>query len=173
MRVAHAHVSSRTVDRRFGSQPRSIAAEVAFEVQPAADMQTVWLTLLSLSLTGCMDDDGYATPLSYDAYFIAVFAPHTSAEDCIASSPDPRGCQFATTLCKDGRAASRMGDIISIGTYEMLGSVAHATLTSGETFEFDVSTPAKAGDSANTTWNADTTNLHLTEQFDTIDCSAL
>jgi hypothetical protein len=125
-----------------------------------------------LSVAACTDDNGSSpTTLTYDAYFIANFAPHASPEACIANAPDPRGCRFAITLCKNGRAAQRVADIISEGTYDMIGSVAHATFTDGTSLEFDVQTRVKDGDGANTTWIVDATNLHETQEFDTISCA--
>ncbi|MBA3458302.1 MAG: hypothetical protein H0T42_34790, partial [Deltaproteobacteria bacterium] len=94
-----------------------------------------------------------------------------SPEECLANSAEPRGCRFAITLCKNGRAAERVADIISVGTYGMIGTAAHATFDNGTSLEFDVETRVKTGDSPNTTWIVDVNNLHETLQFDTIDCS--
>lgn len=126
--------------------------------------------LVALSAVACTSDGGGVT-LPDDAYFIANFAPHASPEACLADSPDPRGCRFAITLCKDGRAAQRVADIISVGTYEMDGSLAYATFSDGTPLEFDVETRVKSGDSPTTSWIVDSSNLHETPQFDSIDCS--
>ncbi|MBA3500466.1 MAG: hypothetical protein M4D80_06170 [Myxococcota bacterium] len=116
-----------------------------------------------------MTADEDVTLLTQDAYYLAVFAPDTAPEDCLAH-PDPRGCQFAITLCKDGRAAERIGDIISSGTYELNGSVAHVAVDN-YSFEFDVATRVRSSDSPKTTWVLDTKDLHKTFNFDTIDCT--
>lgn len=129
----------------------------------------------ALSAVACTADGegaaGDGATLPNDAYFIASFAPYGSPEACLANSPEPRGCRFAITLCKDGRAARRIADIVSVGTYDLDGSIAHATLADGTSFEFDVETRVKTGDSPNTTWIVDTNNTHMTQQFDSIDCS--
>jgi hypothetical protein len=129
------------------------------------------ITALALVLLGCAADSDPPTPLSYDGYFIAVFAPHASPEACIADSIDPRGCRFAITLCKDGRAAQRVADIVSTGTYDMIDGIAHATFTDGTALEFDVAARKKASDAPGTSWIVDVNNLHETPQFDTIACS--
>jgi hypothetical protein len=132
-------------------------------------MKIVSILLAALSLAACTAETEIALP--YDAYFLAVSAPYASPDDCIANSPEPRGCRFAITLCADGRAAQRIADIISTGTYEVIDSVAHASFADGTSLEFDVATRSLAGDSPNTTWIVDTSNLRETLQFDTIDCS--
>jgi hypothetical protein len=125
--------------------------------------------LVILCATACTAADEDVTLLTVDAYYLAVFAPDTSPEDCLAR-PDPRGCRFAITLCSDGRAAERIGDVISDGTYELNGSIALVTLED-RSFEFDVATRVRSNDSPKTSWVLDTKDLHKTVHFDTIDCA--
>jgi hypothetical protein len=139
-------------------------------------MKNLASVIAVLSVAACTDDGESLnpTPLAYDAYFIAVFAPHTSPQDCL-DSPDPRGCRFAITLCKDGRAAERIADIVRDGSYDMIDNVAHVTIndypTGSWSFEFDVVARVRSGDSPNTSWIFDTAGYHQTLQFDTIDCA--
>ena len=138
----------------------------------AAHMYRV--TMLVPVLVACATDDhSLPTPfaLPEDAYFIGVFVPYKSPQHCIESSPDPRGCRFAITLCRDGRAAQRMADIVSEGTYDMIDGIAHARFTEGTSLEFDVALRKRAGDAPNTSWIFDVDNLHESLLFDTIDCS--
>jgi hypothetical protein len=134
-------------------------------------MKPMLFVLATILATACTTSEGDEAPLlSRDIYYLAVFAPHPSPEACLANSPEPRGCRFAITLCKDGRAAERIADIIQTGTYEMSGATALVSLPE-TTFEFDVATRVKAGDSANTTWILDTNDVHANPSFDTIDCA--
>jgi hypothetical protein len=125
------------------------------------------LCLVTLCATACTVDEDVML-LTQDTYYLAVFAPDTSPEDCLARAD--RGCRFAITLCSDGRAAERIGDVIGSGTYELNGSVALVVLDS-YSFEFDVATRMRSADSPKTTWILDTKDLHKTFHFDTIDCA--
>ncbi len=134
-------------------------------------MKSLTSILAALTVAACSTDDAATATLSSDSHFIAVIAPYMSPEDCISNSPDPRGCRFTLTFCKDGRAARRIADVISEGEYELIGSVAHATYSDGTSLEFDVTTMKGNSDGSNTTWIADVNNLHESMLFDTIDCA--
>jgi hypothetical protein len=121
--------------------------------------------LLALSLvTGCVVEEPPVT-LASDAYFVADFV-----DECLANETDTRGCSFSIALCRNGRAAERIGDIIQAGHYMMEGSVAIAELDT-HSFRFDVDTGAGGGTGADA-YVPDTEGLWHTFQFDTIDCSA-
>jgi hypothetical protein len=122
--------------------------------------------VITLSISACVEP---AEPdvLPSDAHYVAVFAPFTSPEDCLANSPDPRGCRFAITLCANGRAAKRTADIVDDGHYYMEGPIAHAVLAS-DRFDFDVETVIEIGSTQR--WIVDDQRRWETLQFDTISC---
>jgi hypothetical protein len=132
------------------------------------------VTLLAVVAVACGDpdegpgDSDLTVHLAEDAYYIAVFVPHTSPADCLAES-DPRSCAISITLCADGRAARRIGDVIQSGTYELDGPLANA-MVDGTDFTFDVASRASPDDGANTTWILDDADYHVDPVFDTIDC---
>ncbi len=133
---------------------------------------------LTSSLAACMDQPGPgpgqepdpATALPADAHFIALVPPYPTPEACIAEDPQPFSCEFSLSLCMNGRAGQRIGDLIAEGTYDMENSIAHVTYTDGSTLEFDVDAVVEIG-SPNAHWIVDTERRWETLQFDNIDCS--
>lgn len=129
------------------------------------------LASLALLLTACLDQaqpDRYLLPS--DAHYVAVFAPFSSPEDCLANAQDPRSCSFALTFCADGQAARRMGDVVESGDYYLEGSVAHASYNDGiEQLTFDVDAVIEL-ESPTTNWIVDDANRWETFAFDTIAC---
>jgi hypothetical protein len=146
-------------------------ADVERALRMGGRMKSIAALCFALSFTACATDadSNEERKLSKDAHFIEVFPGYTSPQDCLDRSPDPRGCRFTITLCHDGRAAQRIADIISEGSYVMMDSVAHVTLHDGRTLDFDVATRTDLGD-PNATWIRDASNLHDNPEFDTISC---
>jgi hypothetical protein len=146
-------------------------ADVERALRMGGRMKSVAALCFALSFTACAtdSDSNEERKLSKDAHFIEVFPGYTSPEDCMARSPDPRGCRFTISLCHSGRAAQRIADIISSGTYVMIDGVAHVTFDDGRTLDFEVATRMDLAD-PNATWIRDVNNLHETQDFDTISC---
>ncbi|MCW5803239.1 MAG: hypothetical protein KIT31_12720 [Deltaproteobacteria bacterium] len=127
----------------------------------------------ALLLTGCFMDnaqpDRYLLPS--DAHYVAVFAPFSSPEDCLANAQDPRSCAFALTFCADGQAARRMGDVVESGDYYLEGSVANASYNDGvQQLRFDVDAVVDL-ENPTTHWIVDDAHRWETLAFDTISCS--
>jgi hypothetical protein len=152
-------------------------ADVERALRMGGRMKSIAAFCFALSFTACAtdsdSDSSEERQLSRDAHFVEVMPGYSSPEDCMARSPDPRGCRFTISLCHDGRAAQRIADIISVGTYVMKHSVAHVTFDEpfnpGRTLDFDVATRTDLA-FPDSVWIRDVNNLHETGEFDTIRC---
>jgi hypothetical protein len=89
------------------------------------------------------------TLVSSDTYFVQVPTAYASVDECLANAPDPRTCQFAIALCKNGRAGLRTGDGVEDGTYSMTGRVANAWFDP-QSFNLNVDTGISDGEAAGT-----------------------
>ena len=134
--------------------------------------------VIAVLLAGCLDSGGGtgepATALDYDAHFVALIGTHPTPEDCLATEEMPFVCRFSISLCKNGRAGYLRGDIVSSGTYNLEGNIAHITFTSDgspidEKMDFDVVAPAEIG-APQAKWIVDTEGRWNTLQFDNISC---
>ena len=85
-----------------------------------------------------------APELEQDARFARVVAGFSSEQACIDSQIGTDffvNCTQDLVLCADGRAGATLTDIPGVGTYELVGSVAHVELTGYDgppTFTFDL-----------------------------------
>jgi hypothetical protein len=123
------------------------------------------------ALAGCIDappPDSH--PLPMDVHYIVLPAGYSSPEQCIANDAQPFSCINSLSLCKNGRAGLRRGDVLEQGTYQLEGSVAHITFESERTMDFDVDSVTEP-DSPSVGWTVDTQDRWETLQFDNIDCS--
>ncbi len=138
-------------------------------------MKSLAWSVICVLLPACTEGSSPTTPdpstaLPEDAHFVAIIAPYTSPEDCLANAEQPFSCEFSLSLCKSGRAGERVGDLIAEGAYDMVGSVAHIDFTDGSSLQFDVDAVAEIG-APNAQWIVDTEHRWETLQFDNIDCS--
>jgi hypothetical protein len=129
----------------------------------------VSLALLT-SLVACVDDaETGSHTLPADGHYVIVPNGYASPEECLANAQQPFACQYSLSLCANGRAGERIGDLVDQGTYNLHGSVAHVDFDSGETMQFDVQAVVDL-DSPNVQWIIDTEQRWNTLQFDNIDC---
>ena len=90
--------------------------------------------LVSLVLTGCVASPGVGEPLDEDVHYIGVPTDFASAVECLVPSTAAPGrlCSFALTLCHNGRAALRIGDVVMGGIYAMDGTIARGTIEASD-----------------------------------------
>jgi hypothetical protein len=82
-----------------------------------------------LVAAGCVTGPEVGEPLAEDTSFIGVTGPYSSSDECFAQSThDGWDCSFALTLCHNGRATLRLGDVVLKGIYAMHGDIARATI---------------------------------------------
>ena len=132
------------------------------------------LALAVVTMTGCFtttpNDDAEPTSLPSDAHYVEIEAPYASPQQCLAQNTQPFICQYSFSLCKDGRAGTRQGDLLYEGTYTMTGSVANITWDRYEgLMQFDVSSLTEPS-APSVHWVVDTDQLYDTLQFDNISC---
>src|SRR5207244_8298446 len=111
-------------------------------------------------------------PLAEDTSFIGVSGPYSSSADCFAQSAHSGwDCSFALTLCHNGRATLRLGDVVMKGIYAVHGDVARATIES-HVLELDLATltelegPVAGG----IRWELDTEGRAARSSSDASDC---
>lgn len=133
-------------------------------------MKTLLLFLLPLAACMTAGSSPNQNVLDEDAHFVALIGTYATPEACLAKEANPFVCEFSLSLCKNGRAGLRQGDIILDGTYTMSGNgIAHASFRDGSKFEFD--TLAVKEVDAGGRWIVDDAERYKTLQFDNIDCS--
>ena len=134
-------------------------------------MKRLALVIVAGSSAACIDagsGDRAGQTLPSDSHYVVVPNGYASPEECIASAPQPFSCVLSLSLCRNGRAGARVGDIVEDGTYTMDGSIAHIVFDR-KTMDFDVAAVVELG-SPNTTWIVDTEHRWETLQFDNISC---
>jgi hypothetical protein len=131
------------------------------------------LGLLLLALAACMDSGSSGGPgnvLDADAHFVGLVGTHATPEDCLAKEPNPFVCEYSLSLCANGRAGLRRGDLVSEGTYTLNGVVANATFTDNTRMSFDVQAAHEIGSPQK--WIVDRQERWNTLAFDNIDCGS-
>jgi hypothetical protein len=139
-------------------------------------MKTLVLVLLA---TGCFNESDQVLPdaevagaLPSDAHYIQIIPGYASPQQCLAEAEQPFICSYTLSLCKDGRAGSREGDLLYEGTYSMADSIAQITWSSGTNpsfTQFDVESVTEL-DAPAVHWVIDTDQLYNSLQFDNISC---
>ena len=107
--------------------------------------------------------------LATDTHFVGLFPPYTTPEDCLAHEQQPFSCLYSLSLCKNGHAGERRGDLLYDGGYHMVGSVAHIVYKNDPPREFDLEALVFV-DSPNQPWIVDTQDRWNTLQFDNVSC---
>jgi len=136
---------------------------------------TAMTRLLSITIFGalaaCTSDlsEPAGVHLPSDGHFIMIPQGYTSPWACLAAEPNPYICQESLSLCRNGRAGYRRGDLVSEGTYEMAGPIATITCVDGSPLmAFDVAAVTSVDDPVH--WTVDTDHDYMELQFDNIGC---
>lgn len=131
------------------------------------------LLLVSLVATGCVASPGVGEPLDEDVHYIGVPTDFAAAVACVApSARSPRPyCTVALTLCHNGRAALRIGDVVMGGIYAMDGDVARGTIEAN-VLALDLATLAEPEGPivAGVRWELDTERRSRTQVYDALGC---
>lgn len=137
----------------------------------AVVMTRLLLITALAALAACTSDlsERVGVHLPSDGHFIVIPPGYTSPWACLASEPNPYICEESLSLCKNGRAGHRRGDIVSEGTYEMAGPIATITYVDrSPLMAFDVAAVTSADDPVH--WTVDTDQDYQQLQFDNIGC---